>query len=384
MGVISLVSVQNNISRLLSLTLCGGCFTNIGKFLYPLFGSDIKKINNETISILKYLGRNCDIKRIECPFTVIAQSLKWLCPRIKNGPADLKCVQIKTLKTYIFDDYQHPRFNLVNKLCAYIEKQLKPYLVDAYLHGSLSTLDCTEFSDLDTLFIIKKDILENPEKIRDLQKSFINSLTYLYGFDPLQHHCHFFLTECDLSFYNQSFLPISAIELSTSILGTGRHLRFFIRDAKLESEERFLKSVKIVLRYANDADTLEKPYLFKGMLSHFMILPALFLQLKGNYVSKRASFDIVKEKIPTQLWLTMEKVSSLRQNWSQKPAFYAKGLYRVLGSYNPLLLSHLARHVSRPSILRKNRIAPELLAEIDIFTRYILHESGLDENRFEN
>jgi len=379
-----LVPVQNKINRLLSLTLCGGYLTNIGRLFYPLFGSAIGKINQEALSILDYLGKTCEIKGTESRYADIAHSIRWLWLRIKSEPSDLKCVQIKKLKIYNPNDYEHPKLNAINKLCGYIDKELKPYLVDAYLHGSLSTMDFTEFSDLDTLFIIKQDVLEDPEKIRELEKNFIKSSRYLYEFDPLQHHSHFFLTECDMSFYNQSFLPISAIELSTSILGKGTHLRFLIRDSKDESKKRFIESVRIILRYANNAETLKKPYFLKGMLSHFMILPALFLQLEGNYVSKKASFDIMKEKIPSQMWSTMEKVSALRKNWSQRPAFYIKKLNRVLGTYNPLLLSHLGKFVSRPSILRKNQIAPELLAEIEVFARYLLHTSGLDENRFKN
>jgi len=376
--------IQNAINRLLSLILSGSYLSNIDKIFYFYMSTSLREKNREVFLLKKKLSIECGIEEKMPIHLFLAESIKSFKSKINVDLPNLKCIQVVVKKKFDVKSYQNPKFLPVNQLCKYALDHLAPYIMDGFVHGSLSTMDFTEYSDLDTLFIIKQDVLEDPEKIKELEKRFIKSLRYLYEFDPLQHHSHFFLTECDLSFYNQSFLPISAIELSTSILGKGTHLRFLVRDSKDESKKRFFESVRIILRYANNAETLKKPYFLKGMLSHFMILPTLFLQLEGNYVSKKASFNIMKQKIPSSMWSTMEKVSALRKNWSQKPAFYIKKLNRVLGTYNPLLLSYLGKFVFRPSILRRNRMTPELLAEIDVFTRYLLHTSGINENRFEN
>jgi hypothetical protein len=256
--------------------------------------------------------------------------------------------------------------------------------LDAYIHGSLSTMDYTEFSDLDTLFIIKSDFLTEPDHIRELEKKFVKSLRFLYEFDLLQHHGHFILTELDLRFYNQSFLPLSSIELSTSILGKATNLDFSVRNSKHECSKRFTESINIIRRCAKDKNIIRNPYRLKGMLSHFMILPALFLQLEGNYISKKASFAVFKERIPTHFWATMDKVSSIRQNWKLRQAFYLRELVKAVGAINPLLLPYLGKNIPRLGSLDKASVSPKLFNEISNFAEYLANLSGIDAQRFDS
>lgn len=382
--MIKLPYIQNKINFLLSVILNGTYLSNKGKFFYPFLKSIHNNINQQILNIKNNLCHEFDIKSTESPHEILAESIKCFKSRVNRGLTELKSVQQYILKIYDLEHYKNPKFMPIKRLCEYIKKNLEPYLIDAFIHGSLSTMDYTEYSDLDTFFIIKQKALEDPEQIKELEKLFIKSTRYLYEFDPLQHHSHFFLIESDLKFYNQSFLPLSAIELSTSILGRGNNLTFYVRDSKYESEQRFIESIKVIRRYAKDVNKLKNLYYLKRFFSHFMILPVLFLQLKGEYVSKKDSFDILRERLPANIWDCMEKASAIRQNWNQTTLPYLRGLTKMVGMWNPLMLRFLIKYVCKNNIVRHENIDPQLLSEMYDFTEYLFKLSGIDGNRLED
>lgn len=364
--------------------LSGNYLSNTAKFFYPFIKFIHSSVNQEILDIKDKLCIKCDIKPNASLYEVLVESIKWFKSKVDRGFIKLNSVELTIPKTYDPEHYKEPKFFPINDLCEYIKKELNPYLIDAYIHGSLSTMDYTEYSDLDTLFIIKEEALEDPEQIKELEKLFIKSLKYLHEFDPLQHHGHFLLIESDLKFYNQSFLPLSALELSTSILGKGNNLRIYVRNSEDESRLRFIESIKVIRRYANEADKLRNFYYIKGFLSHFMILPVLFLQLKGEYVSKKDSFNILKKKLPPNIWECMEKVSAIRQDWNQTMLPSVRRLRNMVGMWNPLLLSFFSKYFYRYNTLKNEKVDIELLSEIYDFTEHLLRLSGIDENRFEN
>ncbi|MGA1871244.1 MAG: hypothetical protein ACMUJM_22160 [bacterium] len=277
-----------------------------------------------------------------------------------------------------------PKLAPINRLCEYTTTNLAQYLVDGYLHGSVSSMDYTEYSDLDTLFIIKKEVLENAKEIKKLARLFIKSNKFLYEFDPLQHHGHFFLMETDLKCYNQAILPLPAIRLSTSILGQGMNLVFSIRDSKDEIELRFLESIQIIRRYATkDVNRLNSLYYLKGFLSHFMILPVLFLQLKGEYVSKKESFEVLRKRIGDKEWQCVQKVSSIRKNWRQFTSSYKNTIMKIINKQNPLLFPYVARLIYQKYPLCHKLFNPNLLHEMYDFTIYLFKLSGLNASKLE-
>jgi hypothetical protein len=189
--------------------------------------------------------------------------------------------------------------------------------------------------------------------------------------------------EADLKFYNQSFLPLSAIELSTSMLGKGDKLTFYVCNSEHESELRFMDSIKIVQHYINNSNKLNNPYYLKGFLSHFMILPVLYLQLNGEYISKKDSFRVMKEQIPDTIWNCMERISLIRKNWNQTTASYRHTIMKMIGLWNPLLLPFFAINYYKCNPLKDGDISPNLLNEMHNFTEYLLKLSGINEERFE-
>ena len=377
--------IQNNINRLLTLILSGAYLSNRSKITYPFFPTIHSKIEKEMLNLKKLLCVHCNVEPTKSSYEVLANSIKWFNSRINSKAADLKRVKLDVPKTYDRSVYHGLKFNPINRLCEYIKEKLEPYLIGAYIHGSLSTMDYTEYSDVDTLFIIKQEVLEDPNKIKELERLFIKSTKYLYEFDPLQHHGHFFLTESDLEYYDQAILPLSAIRLSTSILGRGNSLTFYVRDSEQESEIRFIDSIKTVRRYIKkDTNRLKKPYYLKGFLSHFMILPVLFLQLRGEYVSKKDSFEILKERVPPDVWRCMEQVSKIRRTWDQTASTFRRRLMKTVGMWNPLLLPFFSTRLYKCQPVSKEILNVRLLSEMYDFTEHLLELSRLNENRLED
>lgn len=375
--------IQNKIKRLFTLCLSGTYLSNQSKIYYPFLRSIHKDLYKEIDDLKSNICDICGIRYSESSYQVLAYSIRWFKENVNNELTGLKSTNLNIFKIYNPENYKGNNFKPVNRLCKYVKKNLEAYLIDAYIHGSLSTMDYTGYSDFDTIFIIKQEVLEDPQKLKELEKRFIKSIRFLYEYDPLQHHAHFFLIESDLKFYNQSFLPLSAMALSTSLLGRGTNLTFHIRNSEQESEHRFIESIKIVQHYIKNPTRLNNPYYLKGFLSHFMILPVLFLQLKGDYISKKDSFKVMKEQIPDIIWNCMERISLIRKNWKQTTTPYRHTIMKMIGLWNPLLLPFFAINYYKCNPVKNGDISSHLLSEMHNFTEYLLKLSGIDEERFE-
>ncbi|MBW2005421.1 MAG: hypothetical protein JRI72_12625 [Deltaproteobacteria bacterium] len=340
------------------------------------------EIKDKINELKKVLCQAYGINTSENIYTTLAVSIQKSNIQGNSGQFDLEKKQVIIPKIYDSRTYEDPRLDPVNGLHEYTKEKLERYILDAYIHGSLSSMDHTGYSDLDTLFILKPDILKDPGKIKKLEQLFIRSTRYLYRFDPLQHHGHFFLLESDLNCYNQSFLPLPAIQASTSLLGRGTRLEFQIRSCEKESEQRFLDSMRIMRRYVTqERNRLEQPYYLKGFLSHFMILPALFLQLNNEYLSKKESFVIMKERMPSDIWQCMDQVSSIRRDWQQKITPSTQKAIRLIGLWNPLLLPYFVKRFYKIQPITTGAIDAKLLDEMLTFCEYLYKMSGLDDKQ---
>jgi len=200
----------------------------------------------------------------------------------------------------------------------FIELNLVPYISAALIHGSIATKDYTNYSDLDTLFILKKEAVLDSEVLYEAHLKFIELNKFLLLFDPLQHHGHFFITEYDLDSYSQTFLPVASLSHAKLIFPNQSCLTIYVRDSGgnfSEAENKLLPFLEKVRRvYVDPRERPKNTYQTKLLLSQFMLLPALYLQTQGKYVCKKQSFGIAKEDF-RQEWGVMEKISQFRHEW---------------------------------------------------------------------
>jgi len=377
--------IQEKTNRLITLCLAGSYLSNSSKIFYPLSMETHQVIAKEILDIRKYFSNALNGRLSNDLHSLLAEAIKTLTLSVEDLPQNSKNETIVLTENYDSKKYSHPRLKTIKKFRRFIVEKLEPYLTGAYIHGSLSTMDYTGYSDLDTLFIIKQEALEDPQKIKKLEKLFIRSTRFLYQFDPLQHHGHFFLLESDLRNYNQSFLPLSTIKLSTSLLNKGTRLELSIRNFDGASKQRFMNSLQIVRRYIlNDSKKLVTPYYLKVLFSHFMLLPVLFLQLKGEYVSKKDSFEILERDIPLNIWQSIEQVSAIRREWNQRNSFLIRQIIHLLGMWNPLLIPFFSKSFIKKNPIRIEVVNSKLLDSMLSFSEYLYKMSGINEKELTN
>ena len=256
---------------------------------------------------------------------------------------------------------------------------LKRFLKTFLLHGSLATLDYVEgFSDVDTLIVIKKSTMDNPQKMEEL-KSLIEPIQSLfYHIDPLQHHGVFVVTEQEMGFYPQYFFPTEALKYSVDLMDSDLPLRFRTRNDSLEKKNIFYKNVSYFAKVHTKEVSLRDIWQWKLFYSKLLLLPTLYLQARGTHVYKRESFDLIKDTF-SKRWRVIDTASATRRGW--KCPGYINPIIRLL--QNPKQIRALmALHKYEPKHSAKLKYDAFLLAysmvkKIDWMSKYKrLHVCG--------
>lgn len=199
----------------------------------------------------------------------------------------------------------------------YLNEKLKQYLVGAYLHGSLSSEEVITYSDFDALVIIKKEIWNKPSILRKIRKELQRSEKLMYKFDPLQHHGWFILNESDLDNYPEHYLPVEVLRHASSLfpdIGVELDINpIFIKDKVRENFINLANGIKGKIKSKKQPKNI---YHLKGLFSQFMLLPALYVQVRDDKgVYKKQSFDLARRDFTENEWAIMDEVSNIRLNW---------------------------------------------------------------------
>jgi predicted nucleotidyltransferase len=205
----------------------------------------------------------------------------------------------------------------VYKMVEYLKNQLGKDLIGAYIHGSLGTYEEVEYSDFDALVIIKNEVFESPERLSEVAKKLSNARAIMFNFDPLQHHGWFVLTEADLRAYPEYYFPSELFLYAKSLFpDRGLELEIQIQNSSKQIRESFDKLNSSIIKRMTKKDYPRNMYELKSLMSQFMLLPALYVQVrdkKGIY--KKFSFDAAKVDFMEEDWSVMDEVSALRENW---------------------------------------------------------------------
>jgi hypothetical protein len=234
----------------------------------------------------------------------------------------------------------------------YLNTHIKNELVGAYVHGSLGTYEEISYSDFDGFVILKNDVLNHPEKLKKVAKVLIASEKIMFEMDPLQHHGWFLLTETDLNNYPEYYLPHGLFQYSKCLFGEAN---ITVRLKKSGYREECYKSFNQlsdgILTKLNSKIFLTNYYNFKNLLSEFMLLPAIYFQVKtGNGIFKKFSFEKLKNELEEK-YAVMDEISSIRSDWGYKAPF----IYKLLRSRKIPLINNIASKYfsgSLPSVLK--------------------------------
>ena len=103
------------------------------------------------------------------------------------------------------DDY----LTHLDRIVLFLQDHLKCFLIDAYLFGSFGSDDYVKYwSDVDILIVVRKEVLQDHEKLIRLARVSRKARVLSYYVDPLQIHGFFVLAETDFQFYPSFFFPL--------------------------------------------------------------------------------------------------------------------------------------------------------------------------------
>jgi hypothetical protein len=264
-----------------------------------------------------------------------------ICYLYKNLPYVDKNLISTTINVPEYDESDYPDndknfLEPVQSLKSYINANLRDYLTDFLIHGSISTADYSKgWSDLDTFVILQSQTFENYQTLVEFRNKIINAHDFLLKIDVHQHHGFIFCTEYGLSQYFSYFLPEQVLNKSKSLI---RNNEIKIRSyrnqnssiAAFSSKNDLLKSAynkKILLhhKYQNeylreDFQDINTMYQLKYFLSIVMTLPTYYLDAVGDPCYKKDSFSKVKNKFITE-WEIIDKATEIRALWPVKENF---------------------------------------------------------------
>ncbi len=215
------------------------------------------------------------------------------------------------------------------------------------VHGSMSTLDFTPFSDVDTQLFLTDEAFSSPELIQEVAKLISHNNVYLKAFDRLQHHGYFVATDMDRAAYPEPFLPVDTLAKATRLYGeetqsfSVRALPFADRFAAWNMGHFFRSSYLSGQRPTS-------PFDIKRFLSRFSMLPVLYVELiEDIYPYKGDVLRNWEDHFPPEVWHPFHTVTSARANWNpDRSLTFSDSFHRQVFDFAELLLAKLNEHAS--------------------------------------
>ena len=236
-------------------------------------------------------------------------------------------------------DYRSP----IKKLYELVNGELSEYITHFYLHGSLATGDYKKgWSDLDTLMIVKKEVLIDPHKLLELRKICYSAWPLFLQITPFQHHGFIIATEFDLASYSSRLLPPSVLDTALSLKEGFSELVLLLRKDRESSfellEHRYKISrdaletgifkyhpkdgIYLLSRYRNADNVMYQLFSFLG---NIMVAPAYFLDAIGRSSNKKQSFDIARPLFSQKAWSLIDRATRIRSLWPEKEGLAYRG-----------------------------------------------------------
>ncbi|MBI3556191.1 MAG: nucleotidyltransferase domain-containing protein [Deltaproteobacteria bacterium] len=279
------------------------------------FDFSLKRLSHQTFAeLLKNLATHAGrpVNSIAEAYTVLFEKLPTPAERVAAQPRLMRASELAS-----------PFLRPLAELQAYVSRSFSSEeLVGFYVHGSFATMDYSEnFSDLDTLVILRKEVADDPKWAMDVKRRLSRSNTFLYLMDPLQHHHHFTLTEYDLAHYFEPIFPLILFEYAVELTGFGNKLTFHCHTPDSSLREPLAASLGYFESYWPSMQRL-RAYDVKNAVSNILLLPALYLQCKtGKYLYKRDTFERAKPDFEPALWSIVERASQVRGSCAYRSAY---------------------------------------------------------------
>lgn len=219
-------------------------------------------------------------------------------------------------------------------LSRYARDHFEKDVLGFYLHGSLSTMDYIKgCSDVDTLIIVAKHVIESPEKLLQLRRKVIKARRYFYSIDPLQHHGFYVIAEQDMLCYPQTYFPLILFDFSTEFFQKPDKLLFYERDSSLECKNALWDICYYFRKRFLLGDIPSDAFEMKLFLQILLLLPTIYLQTDGSFCYKKFSFEKARREFDKTLWNIVDRATEVRN----------ANLWGYSGAMPPAVKSFLTR-----------------------------------------
>ncbi len=223
------------------------------------------------------------------------------------------------------------------KISEYLKGKAGDQLLGAYVHGSVGNSEEVSYSDFDGIVILKSSCFENKEVLFRVVAALKETANVMLEMDPLQHHGWFVLSEPELADYPENYFPHELFMHAACLFGSNS-LTIQLRKSGYTQEFHagFNHLAESILSKLESKNFLENYYVFKNLLSEFMLIPAIYLQAKtGKGVFKKFSFELLHREIG-DIGSIMDEISSIRNAWNYKaPEEFLRNL-KAVGPYSSL------------------------------------------------
>jgi len=271
---------------------------------------------------------------------MIAQNISQGYKRLNTESCHIRTekIQIDELKDTNYLGQDRDYLAPVLELKEFARRELKEFLYDFLVHGSLATLDYAKgWSDFDTYLIVNKETARDASALVELRANLLDACSYLLHIDQLQHHWFLVCTEIDLTNYIQVYMPIEILKLAKSYFGQ-HEITIELLDTVEEERQSFLGRVKffetvcetgILKHHAYKGEYLLSDYQnaengmyqFKHLLNYVSIAPAYYYGALGMHCYKRDAIAKIKQVLSNEHRETLEKVTLIRSRWPKEEAF---------------------------------------------------------------
>ena len=240
------------------------------------------------------------------------------------------------------------------------ERNLSDHLTGLFLFASGATMDYVSgWSDHDTLAVLRRETVLDPTRLRQARRHLFRSRRFFHSNDPLQHG-HFVVTEADLPYYPETFMPLFMFEYSKTLLQPAHPLRVRTRPDEKEAiaflYHQYVPYAAGPLERIAAGRVAPDPVEAKALLHMLFFFPVVYLQARGEHVYKREVFGRMLEVHPDWDWSAWRTATEIRATWDEafRPGILSTGIARV----NPNLARFLAKRAFRrrgPSALGEDQ-----------------------------
>ena len=232
------------------------------------------------------------------------------------------------------------------KLKKHSLKYLKNYFSSLSLVGSLSSLDYIPgLSDMDTLLIIKRKTLLQPDILKKARKAVLSSLPFFYWVDPLQHHGHIVISEVDLKWYPQTFFPLLLLEEGIPLGASAQSFQYSDRDCRFERFGNAWIGTSSFMINNKRVDRWRDPHQLKMHLQVAQLIPVLLNQVLGIYRGKPEAFSNLKPHYSKKAWHLIEQSTRMRIDGGYNPITWEKIYKNLVTGRNPRSIQRRARRL---------------------------------------